>query len=111
MSDQPDSEQDATGEDGIAQCPFCKEEIKTDAILCKHCGSHLQLKRPSHGGTCPFCKEEIKADAVVCKHCRSQLGPSEAGGRGCGGCRLFGSTTFRSLCTGCALNGRTPVGI
>lgn len=25
-------------------CPFCKEEIKEGATVCKHCGSNLKLK-------------------------------------------------------------------
>jgi len=25
-------------------CPFCKEEIKQDAIICKHCNSNLKSK-------------------------------------------------------------------
>lgn len=56
------------------ECPFCKEEIKADAIKCKHCRSTVKPKTPSHGGVCPYCKEEIKPDAIKCKHCGSMVG-------------------------------------
>jgi len=26
-----------------AKCPFCKEEIQKGAIVCKHCGSKIQI--------------------------------------------------------------------
>jgi hypothetical protein len=61
------------------ECPFCKEEIKADAIKCKHCDSMVALERPTHGGICPYCKEEIKPDAIKCKHCQSILGPDATG--------------------------------
>jgi len=54
-------------------CPYCKEEIKEDAIKCKHCHSNLTPTKPSHEGICPYCKEEIKEDAIKCKHCHSNL--------------------------------------
>src|SRR6187200_2888578 len=38
-------------------CPFCKEEVKTAAIRCKHCLSDIPPTTPDHGGVCPFCKE------------------------------------------------------
>jgi len=55
-------------------CEFCKEDIKADAIKCKHCGSMLKAKSPVHEGTCPYCKENIHPDAIKCKHCKSALG-------------------------------------
>jgi hypothetical protein len=62
-------------------CPYCKEEIKPDAIKCKHCHSELPATTPSHEGECPYCKEEIKADAIKCKHCKSNL--TSLGGTDC----------------------------
>ena len=58
------------------ECPYCKEEIKADAVKCKHCHSTVQPKTPPHRGTCPYCKEDIKPDAIKCKHCGSMIGGS-----------------------------------
>jgi len=67
-------------------CPYCKEEIKRDAIKCKHCRSRLAPERPEHGGVCPYCKEDIKPEAIKCKHCGSRLDmPSGHGDCGSGG--------------------------
>jgi DNA-directed RNA polymerase subunit RPC12/RpoP len=60
------------------ECPYCKEEIKADAIKCKHCGSRLSPEQPTHGGVCPYCKEDVKPDAIKCKHCGSYLGAGQA---------------------------------
>ena len=85
-------------DDATKECPFCREEIRADAVLCKHCRSRLTDAAPAHGGTCPFCKESIHEDAIKCKHCGSSVGPSPPGLRdrqgapdagprgGCGGC-------------------------
>ncbi len=54
-------------------CPYCKEEIKPDAIKCKHCSSIIGKEMPSHEGICPFCKESINPDAIKCKHCKTSL--------------------------------------
>jgi hypothetical protein len=71
------------------ECPFCKEEIKAEAIKCKHCGSRLAPEEPSHGGACPYCKEDVKPDAIKCKHCGSFIGPGSsdaAASTGCSDC-------------------------
>jgi hypothetical protein len=71
------------------ECDFCKEEIRADAIRCKHCGSAVGSPGPTHGGTCPYCKEAIKPDAVKCKHCGSTVvdatQTASEFGCGCGG--------------------------
>jgi hypothetical protein len=64
-------------------CPYCKEEIRVDAVKCKHCHSML-ADRPGHGGTCPLCKEEIHPEAIRCKHCHANLARREGLGGGCG---------------------------
>lgn len=58
------------------ECPYCKEEIRSDAIRCKHCRSAIAPKKAPHGGTCPFCKEAIHPEAVKCKHCGSNVAAS-----------------------------------
>lgn len=55
-------------------CPLCKEDIRAEAVVCKHCRSKIESERPSHEGTCPFCKEDVKPDAIKCKHCGSFIG-------------------------------------
>jgi double zinc ribbon protein len=57
------------------QCPFCKEEVKVDAIRCKHCYATIPQVNPTHGGVCPFCKEDIHPEAIRCKHCKADLTP------------------------------------
>lgn len=69
--------------DTTRTCPYCREEIKPEAIKCKHCGSSLAADKPSHKGTCPFCKEDIHAEAIKCKHCGSSLLASKSSGCGC----------------------------
>lgn len=64
---------------GTRECPFCKEEIKADAVKCKHCGSRIAATQPEHGGVCPFCKESINPEAILCKHCKSNLRTKECG--------------------------------
>ena len=59
------------------QCPFCKEEVKVDAIRCKHCQATILPDRPTHRGVCPFCKETINPEAIRCKHCKVNLAPSD----------------------------------
>ena len=39
---------------GYKKCPFCAEEIKNEAIKCKHCGSILDDKKEICEGNPPF---------------------------------------------------------
>jgi hypothetical protein len=58
------------------QCPFCKEEVKVDAIRCKHCQAMIPAEKPSHQGVCPFCKEKINPEATRCMHCKADFAPT-----------------------------------
>jgi RNA polymerase subunit RPABC4/transcription elongation factor Spt4 len=48
------------------KCPFCFEEVKEDALKCKHCHSDL-----IHTKKCTHCSEIIKKEAEKCKYCHS----------------------------------------
>ena len=79
----------ATEEAATKDCDYCKEEVRADAVLCKHCGSRLGSSAPDHGGTCPYCKESINPEATRCRYCGSDVSGRDAatGGGGCGcGC-------------------------
>ncbi|SOD42737.1 Double zinc ribbon [Nitrosovibrio sp. Nv4] len=60
-------------DDETRQCPFCKEQINSEATKCKYCASRVEPARPQHRGQCPFCKEAINPEALICKHCKSNL--------------------------------------
>jgi Double zinc ribbon len=59
------------------QCPFCKEEVKADAVRCTHCQAAIRPLRPDHHGVCPFCRETINPEAIRCSHCGANLAPAD----------------------------------
>ena len=69
--------------DESRECPYCKEEIKSGAIKCKHCSSRIAPATPDHGGTCPYCKESINEEAIKCKYCKTNLNQISKVGYGC----------------------------
>lgn len=62
----------------FTKCPYCKEDIQTNAIKCKFCGEFLNSNHSQDSYNhamkpCPFCCEEIPSNAFICKHCNSAL--------------------------------------
>lgn len=43
-------------------CPYCAEDVKPNAMICKHCNAKLKRK-------CEKCEKLIGAEAVVCEYC------------------------------------------
>jgi hypothetical protein len=60
-------------ENTTRECPLCKEEIKAEAVRCKHCHATIRRTEPGHEGTCPLCKENINPQAIRCPHCKADL--------------------------------------
>lgn len=58
----------------MKHCPACNEQIKDDALRCKHCGKNLPVKK------CPWCAEIIDETAEKCRHCKSYLTKIRCGG-------------------------------
>ncbi len=62
-------------------CPFCKEPVKKDAVLCMHCHQRIAGIRIE---LCPLCREEVLSTDMVCPHCQSKIerpaaAPAESG--------------------------------
>jgi hypothetical protein len=72
-------------------CPYCKEEVRADAVRCRHCHAAIPPATQAHGGVCPFCREAIHPEATRCKHCLAALGPAG----GCAGCPPADRATLR----------------
>lgn len=53
-------------------CPFCKNEIKKEAIKCQYCKEMIpeeKTEKKEWMMECPYCKNEIKKWAIKCQYC------------------------------------------
>lgn len=63
------------------QCPYCGEEIDSNAVVCPICGEQLEAEENAvEKKVCPFCGEEIDSNADVCPYCGEQLGDTQIQG-------------------------------
>lgn len=57
--------------DDTKECPHCKESIKLDALICKHCGKEQPPEDPNAklNWTCPSCNAISKGHMTKCGVC------------------------------------------
>jgi hypothetical protein len=55
-------------DDNTRECPFCAENIKKKARICRYCKSNVEMME------CPFCAEEIIKSSKACEFCSTPFG-------------------------------------
>ena len=51
-------------------CPYCKEQIKKEAIKCRYCHQGIRDVKTE---LCPFCKGDVLSIDNICPHCDSEI--------------------------------------
>src|SRR3972149_4629275 len=56
---------------GLRKCPFCAEEVKAEAVVCKHCGKDLPKMQAEPEAEnlpkCPSCSSPVGREAFYCR--------------------------------------------
>ena len=58
----------------LSQCPYCKEYVKVDAIICKHCGQSFEDEE----------EEEEEEEVFYCIECGTRITTNDKSCKKCG---------------------------
>lgn len=72
-ADREKVEENQIANESMRKCPFCAELVKSEAIVCKHCGKDLPAPEPSpapaDGWRCPKCGNVNQTGTLKCSNC------------------------------------------